>query len=62
MKPRTLQAVALLTALAFGGLQAQVELGSKAPVPEADRILKGSVKSLGELKGRLVVYEFFAHW
>ena len=48
--------------LAAGLLPAQVAIGDKAPLVEANEILTGDVKSLEAYNGRLVLYDFFAHW
>ena len=54
--------ILLLGWLLTGVMPAQVAIGEKAPIPEADEIFNGKIKRLSDLKGRLVLYEFFAHW
>jgi uncharacterized lipoprotein YajG len=41
---------------------AQLKVGDKAPVIKADSILHPKMKSLAEVKGKLVLYEYFAYW
>ena len=43
-------------------VDAQVEVGDKAPKIEAKALANTKVKSLDRLKGRLILYEYFAHW
>jgi hypothetical protein len=39
-----------------------VKIGDKAPPIKADSIINGKLKSLSELRGRLVLYDYFQHW
>ena len=52
-------AVALLAASAALG---QVKVGDKAPPIKAKELLNAKIKSLDELKGRLILVEYFAYW
>lgn len=39
-----------------------VKVGDQAPVLKIDKVLHPKIKGLAELKGRLLLYEFFQHW
>jgi len=52
---------ALLSALA-GGANAEVKVGDKAAPIKVDKLANTKFKSLKDLKGSLVLYEYFAHW
>ncbi len=52
----------LATGLLVGIAGAQVEVGAKAPVPEIKSFANAKFKSMRDLKGHLVIYEYFAHW
>ncbi|MEZ5989098.1 MAG: hypothetical protein R3F30_08240 [Planctomycetota bacterium] len=58
----------LVPLLVLGGaLSAQVQVGEKAPKCEPKEIIGNGIldkgaKDLGQLDGRLILYEFFAHW
>ena len=54
--------VLVVLGLGVGLLPAQVAVGDKAPKIDADEILSANVKSLKEYDGRLILYDFFAHW
>ncbi len=49
----------LVLALSLNGL---AQIGEKAPQVDADEIINGNYKKTSELKGKLVLVEFFAHW
>jgi hypothetical protein len=51
-----------LLCLVAGLLPGQVAVGAKAPKVDASEILSGDVKSLADYNGRLILYDFFAHW
>ena len=42
--------------------EASVKIGDKFPAIKVDSILHPKLKSLAEVKGRLVLYEYFQHW
>ncbi len=48
----------LATPAAFG----QLKVGDKAPSIKAKELLNTKIKSLDELKGRVILLEYFAHW
>lgn len=52
---------ALLCALGSAAT-AEVAVGDKAVAIQAEKIVNTKLKSLKELKGSLVLYEYFAHW
>jgi len=54
----SLIALAALSPAAAGDLK----VGDGAPEIEAEKLLNTEVKSLKELKGKLVLYEYFAWW
>jgi len=58
---RSMIALAALLLLS-GAASAAVAVGDEAPAVKADEILDPSIKSLKDLEGRLILYEFFAHW
>ena len=62
MTKRLITGVILALLLLGAPLVAQVAVGQKAPTIDADEILDSGVKSLSELDGRLILYEFFAYW
>ena len=39
-----------------------VKVGDKAPAIKINKVLDPKFKSMAELKGRLVLYEYFQHW
>lgn len=39
-----------------------VKVGDKAPIVKIDSVLSGKLKTMGELRGRLVLYDYFQHW
>jgi hypothetical protein len=39
-----------------------VKVGDKMPVLKVDTIGNSKMKSLAEVRGRLVLYEYFQHW
>ncbi len=44
------------------GAHAEVKVGDKAAEIKADKILNSKLKSLKEVRGSLVLYEYFAYW
>ena len=42
--------------------EAQIEVGDPALKIEAKSLANTKIKSLASLRGRLVLYEFFAYW
>jgi hypothetical protein len=40
----------------------KVKVGDRFPVLKVDSILHPKLKALTELRGRLVLYEYFQHW
>ena len=55
--------LALVMSLALGlNAAAQVEVGDSAPKISPEKFLNTNIKTLSKLKGKLVLYEFFAHW
>ena len=56
--------VALAAALVVAALSAdaQIEVGDPAVKLEAKSLANTKIKSLASLRGRLVLYEFFAYW
>ena len=40
----------------------KVKVGDRFPVIKVDSILHPKLKALTELRGRLVLYEYFQHW
>jgi hypothetical protein len=39
-----------------------VKVGDKMPALEVDTIGNSKLKSLAELRGRVILYEYFQHW
>ena len=39
-----------------------VKVGDKMPALDVDTIGNSKLKSLAELRGRLILYEYFQHW
>lgn len=39
-----------------------VKVGDKMPVLKVDSIGNSKMKNLAEIRGRLVLYEYFQHW
>lgn len=63
MKNFLLGSVALGCAVAFSGVaRAGAEVGEKAPALAPKAVEGGSIKSPEELKGKVVLIEFFAFW
>jgi hypothetical protein len=56
--------VALAAALVCATLTvgAQIEVGSPALKIEAKSLANTKIKSLASLRGRLILYDFFAYW
>ena len=52
----------ILLALVASTGSAQLDVGDKAPEIKVSEFGNTKIKSLSELKGRLILYEFFAHW
>ncbi|MCB9834058.1 MAG: hypothetical protein H6807_16475 [Planctomycetes bacterium] len=59
MHKRILGSLLLLLALSLNGL---AQIGETAPKIEADELINTKLKSTADLKGKLVLVEFFAHW
>lgn len=51
----------VLCALSTNSL-AEVKVGDKAAPIKVDKLANTKFKNLKELKGSLVLYEYFAHW
>jgi hypothetical protein len=62
MRLRSLAVAALAFALLGTPLCAQLAVGAVAPKVEPDKLINTEFRSLDELQGRLILYEFFAHW
>jgi len=60
----TRDGVALAAALVCATLAAgaQIEVGDQALKVEAKSLANTKIKSLASLRGRLVLYEYFAYW
>jgi hypothetical protein len=58
---RIAAAGAVLCALSANAL-AEIKVGDKAPVIKAEKLANTKFKSLKEIKGSLVLYDYFAHW
>lgn len=54
--------IGALTCALAGGAFAEVAVGDKAVPIQAEKIVNTKFKSLKELKGSLILYEYFAHW
>lgn len=52
---------AVLCALSTSA-SAEVKVGDKAAPVKVDKLANTKFKSLKDLKGSLVLYEYFAHW
>lgn len=55
-------ATPLLPLLLTAAAPAQVEVGDKAPAIETTAVSNSDLCSLDALRGRVVLYEFFAFW
>lgn len=42
--------------------EASVKVGDKMPALKVDAIGNSKIKALTELRGRLILYEYFQHW
>ncbi len=58
---RTLPSLLLAAALATV-LGAQVKVGDRAPRVAPEKLGNTTITSLGQLRGKAILYEYFAYW
>ena len=62
MKNKIALTLALLLAFAASGVAQELQIGDKFPKIPTEEMTNTKYKAAADLKGKLVLVEFFAHW